>query len=692
MNAGRTTTLVRLIDISVASSSQVWAVDTSNTPLRLTNAGWAPFRGGGVGLLEKISAGADGTVMGVDSAGRPWRLTPGTSEWRMLAGQVTQISTGGAGRIAAVNSAGSVFTLSFDTWRQMTGALSKVSITSRGKIYGVNSVGEFWAYDGSSWRNLGHPLKEVSATENAVWGIDSRGTIELSGTPPTPPTPNPPLMAGLFESPAQATFSNIAPLPNGGWLKGISAANDGTVWGIDGGGQPQYWTGTTWVAGPVIPKMSGIARLASLSVGSASQVWAVTEDGRPYQLTTVGWGFVPGMGSPVSSISAAADGTVVALDSGGHLYSFQPATFKWVALSGVAAQISAGNAARILSVDSGGSVFFLDGIAGKPLPGTLSTVSATASGFAYGLNSAGTLFAYNPNSWIDLGHPLSQVSATDYAIWGIDRNRTIQMAGGPPTPPALNPPAPASGTTNAQPAFLTMAPLPNGGRLNKISAANDGSVWGVDSAGVAQRWTGRTWEAYAMNMAGSTSLVQLSDISVGSASHVWGVASGSGYPFHLTATGWEKLPGVFTQISAAADGTVVGVDASGRPSQFNPATRVWGVLPGACRKISAGSAGTIKCLDSAGSVSTLINGLWGVPRQGTLTQVSATASDNVYGLGGASRNSLCVFGGRVWRDLGHEMNEVTATDNAIWGIGSSGVIEMAGAPPAPPTLALPPAK
>ena len=213
MNAGRTTTLVRLIDISVASSSQVWAVDTSNTPLRLTNAGWAPFRGGGVGLLEKISAGADGTVMGVDSAGLPWQLTPGTSEWRVLAGQVTQISTGGASRIAAVNSAGSVFTLSFDTWRQMTGALSKVSITSRGKIYGVNSVGEFWAYDGSSWRNLGHPLKEVSATENAVWGIDSRGTIELSGTPPTPPTPNPPLMAGLFESPAQATFSNIAPLP-----------------------------------------------------------------------------------------------------------------------------------------------------------------------------------------------------------------------------------------------------------------------------------------------------------------------------------------------------------------------------------------------------------------------------------------------------------------------------------------------
>src|SRR6516162_2971111 len=101
------------------------------------------------------------------------------------------------------------------------------------------------------------------------------------------------------------------------------------------------------------------------------------------------------------------------------------------------------------------------------------------------------------------------------------------------------------------------------GSLKQISASSDGTVvYGVNSSNQVWSLSGSTWT----KLAG----ISLSQVSVGSASAVWGVdPTGAVYHFNPATNSFQKMPGTLTEISAGSDGTVVGVDSSGNIQKWN---------------------------------------------------------------------------------------------------------------------------
>jgi virginiamycin B lyase len=102
-------------------------------------------------------------------------------------------------------------------------------------------------------------------------------------------------------------------------MSGVSAAADGTLWGVDSTGfvymlQQQPWQ---WKRNPTAKRVKEIA------VGSQGHVWCRNMDGHIFQLETPAWdaNWLQDVGaSDVQSISAGADGTVWVGNSQGQLF------------------------------------------------------------------------------------------------------------------------------------------------------------------------------------------------------------------------------------------------------------------------------------------------------------------------------------------------------------------------------------
>jgi len=140
--------------------------------------------------------------------------------------------------------------------------------------------------------------------------------------------------------------------------------------------------------------------------------------------------------------------------------------------------------------------------------------------------------------------------------------------------------------------------------LSQISAAGDGTVWGLDQAGTIYRRDGVTWTP----IQGA-----LTRISVGSKAEVWGVNDKSGNIFRWNADpgnpGWiGPIEGPATtklvDVSVAADGSVWGVGKDKkaywrRKNYFMPAA--WGPngVPGGMdmTQVSVGSSAQVWAVD-----------------------------------------------------------------------------------------------
>ncbi len=160
-----------------------------------------------------------------------------------------------------------------------------------------------------------------------------------------------------------------------------------------------------------------------------------------------------------------------------------------------------------------------------------------------------------------------------------------------------------------------------------ISAAQDGTVWMTDSGG----------RAYAVNMqsgfftlistgcAGDRGTNCMSQVSVGSSGNIWAVDFKDNARYWMGSY-WSDITSGIHNISAAADGTVMGASASGVIYQYDWAKGSWGQFPGGLTEVSVMSANTIWGVNASGQVWQFANGSYQqIP--GGLTWVSATRAD-----------------------------------------------------------------
>ena len=200
------------------------------------------------------------------------------------------------------------------------------------------------------------------------------------------------------------------------------------------------------------------------------------------------------------------------------------------------------------------------------------------------------------------------------------------------------------------------------GSLTSVSAAQDGTVWGVNSAGNVFRRSGETWQ----NMPGS--LVQ---VSTGSAANVWGV-NGNGDVFQWNQSQWAARPGKLRQISAAADGSVWGTDSSENIFRWNQTTANWTQVSGNLRVVSAGSSQDVWGVTPANTVVRWNGSGWS-PVTGQLQSISVAADRTVFGV----LNSAAVrWTGSQWEPMpGASVAQVSvASANSQWGVSPTGAV------------------
>jgi hypothetical protein len=225
---------------------------------RATQPGWEQI----AGALSYVSAAADGSVWGVNSAGNIYQYVGGPSVWRQLPGALTVVSAGSAANIWGVNSAGNIYQYvgGSKVWNQIPGALSDISVAADGTMWGVNSAGNIYKYVGGSavWQQYPGALRVVAAgSATNVWGVNSAGNIYkyVGGS---------------------AVWQQIP-----GGLSDISVASDGTVWGVNSAGNIYQYVGGS-VVWQQVP-----GALSVISTGSSSIVWGVNRQGMIYRRVAV---------------------------------------------------------------------------------------------------------------------------------------------------------------------------------------------------------------------------------------------------------------------------------------------------------------------------------------------------------------------------------------------------------------------
>jgi hypothetical protein len=201
----------------------------------------------------------------------------------------------------------------------------------------------------------------------------------------------------------------------------------------------------------------------------------------------------------------------------------------------------------------------------------------------------------------------AQVSVgRDGTAWGIDANGGIwRYVGGPNSWQSIAGPA-----------------------LAQISVGAVDAVWGVDPSGAIHRYAGM----------GRWTVVpgRLTDVSVGSATVVWGhgAPDGSIWRYVGAPTWWTQVPGVKEVVAVGSDGGAWSL-GSGYPSRYDPASRTWVPVAG------MSGFGTI-------SVANASN-IWGQTSQALYRYLGSRSKAWIQVPGTAAFYSVAVGnGGDVW--------------------------------------------
>lgn len=237
------------------------------------------------------------------------------------------------------------------------------------------------------------------------------------------------------------------------------------------------------------------------------------------------------------------------------------------------------------------------------------------------------------------------------------------------------------------PGWSTWVQFP--GSLMNVSAAADGTVWGVDRNGVAYKLVcngAEDWQAVPAPPAGS-----LIRVAAGSAGNVWAVNSTGIIYRHVGGDKvWEMIPGRLTDISVAADGAVWGLDRPGNSLRYKgpavgpvvgPPEALWDEIGPAIsmrlNRISVASVIDVWSVDSTGKILKYVqnqHGWTGLVDGPALTEIGAAYDGTVWGLDSAGK--IYKYNGNrlspVWQQIPGALTQISVGGaKIIWGVNSA---------------------
>lgn len=206
------------------------------------------------------------------------------------------------------------------------------------------------------------------------------------------------------------------------------------------------------------------AQLQQVSVGSASQIVGVNQNGNIWRYSGGNWTQLPGA---LTNVSVASDGALWGINSAGNIYRWLNGDWSLVAGptgQGTPKQISVGSASQVWMVTTTGAIFHRVEPGWALVPGGLTNVSVSASGYVMGVNQGGGVFQWTGgNDWRQVlgspGAPFIQISNTgslSQNMWAVAQDGGIYFNNG-------------AGWIHVN------------GALSWVAAASDGTVWGANA-------------------------------------------------------------------------------------------------------------------------------------------------------------------------------------------------------------------
>jgi hypothetical protein len=319
----------------------------------------------------------------------------------------------------------------------------------------------------------------------------------------------------------------------------LAVGSDGVIWMVSTAGAIlRYVGGGAW---QIIT-----AQLAQVvTVGSARNVWILDSGGNPaawspQDSTWISKPIATDLGA--SSIAAAADGTVLALDVNGHAWQYDATTGSWAnaGFSGLSfVQVACGSASKVWCLDVGG----------VPLQGTTASVEqAPNSGnlrfSCLTVAADGTVFAiqrqtlaiyrYDGATWWREAQSSSLVSISAGSardIWGHGTGVVYRRVP----------------STDA----WTLRWNGSSPQIRQADVGVDGAMFGISTDDTIYRWTGSDWQP------DTGAPTNASQLSVGNAMQV-AVRDQMGCVWLRSCGVWQSLHTTgCVCVSVGADGTVM---------------------------------------------------------------------------------------------------------------------------------------
>lgn len=465
-----------------------------------------------------------------------------------------------------------------------------------------------------------------------------------------------------------------------GALAQISVGADGSVWGLNSGGQIfNYSANQGWVYIP--------GTLAHITAGSASAVWGLNASQLIFSWasSSVTWDYIPGT---LTQIAIGSDGDVWGLNASQSVYHYDSVNQKWQQIPGTLAKIAVGSDGEVWGINPSNSVFRFNAAARTfgQIPGSLTQIAVGADGDVWGLENQSILhFSPLSQTFTSMAGSLSQITVGSGGnVYGLNsQNQVCQY--------------------NAQSQSCSWI----AGNLTQIAASANGSFWGLDSSGniwtlnkavqpsgifhqlpatLSQLSVAADGAAWALNTAGSIfcfdpSLQQwtqipgaLAQIAIAPGGVVWGLnSSGMIFRFTPSTQSWAYVPGGLSQIAVGSNGDVWGLNSSGMIFRFAPSTQSWTYIPGTLTQLSIGSDGTVWGLNSAGN-SYRYNSNANTWQQyaGTFSQIAVGSSANVWALDANGRIYRFNSQSGAWTSVAGTLAQISVGfDGAVWGVNSS---------------------
>jgi len=437
-------------------------------------------------------------------------------------------------------------------------------------------------------------LVSITATaDGAVFAADTSGALYCQGVAPE----------GWIAEPGQ--------------LESIAAASDGSVLGLTAGGEMVELVSGSWQ--PISPAPP--TPPARIAVGNAQCIWGTASDGTPMSFDGSSW--TSHQGFAAVQLSAGSDGSVFALDHAGAIYQLSDSGWAQIAAPEAMAWISGAQAGWLWAIDGQGNLYQWDGSEGWPQVAAPSTLRAVATGddaTVLAQDTAGELYSYDGDVWQPMPAPSAGVAAFSVGCatqaWAVDANNAVWYYGTDQSWQLLSATAAAACVsasnstdvwylTSSQEIFRSQGqqwnPVQVPGGLTNISAAMDGTVWGVSANGEVFSYGAGSWT----QMAGT-----LAQVAVGSAQLVFGL-DGAGNVTQFGSDAWNALPGpgaAVTDLAASCDGPLWATDASGNLYLYTGGNPPWFTCGTGFKQVSGGSSADVWGIDESGQATALSSG------------------------------------------------------------------------------------